>query len=154
MISMQIAAGMKYLASQRFVHRDLACRNCLVGTNLRVKIADFGMSRDIYTCDYYKVRGARGTTAELRRTNNVTCDVISVVFPLLAAAGRRFPSAARPVDVARERRVRKVHAGIGRVVFRCGVVGNLLAGQTAVLRLLQRRGNYCITSRLPSGRRR
>lgn len=52
---MQIAAGMTYLSSQRFVHRDLACRNCLVGLGLVVKIADFGMSRDIYTCDYYKV---------------------------------------------------------------------------------------------------
>ena len=46
---------MAYLAAQRFVHRDLACRNCLVGTDLVVKIADFGMSRDVYTCDYYKV---------------------------------------------------------------------------------------------------
>ncbi|XP_026821320.1 tyrosine-protein kinase transmembrane receptor Ror-like [Rhopalosiphum maidis] len=58
-ISLQISAGMKYLASQRFVHRDLACRNCLVGSDLTVKIADFGMSRDIYTCDYYKVGGSR-----------------------------------------------------------------------------------------------
>ncbi|VVC44016.1 Hypothetical protein CINCED_3A003180 [Cinara cedri] len=58
-ISLQISAGMKYLASQRFVHRDLACRNCLVSHNLTVKIADFGMSRDIYTCDYYKVGGSR-----------------------------------------------------------------------------------------------
>lgn len=46
---------MQYLAEQHFVHRDLACRNCLVGDNLSVKIADFGMSRDVYTCDYYKV---------------------------------------------------------------------------------------------------
>lgn len=55
-ISIQIAAGMTYLSAQRFVHRDLACRNCLVGSGLAVKIADFGMSRDIYTCDYYKVK--------------------------------------------------------------------------------------------------
>lgn len=55
-IALQIAAGMEYLAGQRFVHRDLACRNCLVGAGLTVKIADFGMSRDVYTCDYYKVR--------------------------------------------------------------------------------------------------
>lgn len=54
-ISLQIAKGMKYLASQRFVHRDLACRNCLVAEGPVVKIADFGMSRDVYTCDYYKV---------------------------------------------------------------------------------------------------
>lgn len=54
-ITIQIAAGMNYLSSQRFVHRDLACRNCLVGLDLVVKIADFGMSRDVYTSDYYKV---------------------------------------------------------------------------------------------------
>ena len=46
---------MVYLTDQHFVHRDLATRNCLVGDSYIVKISDFGMSRDIYTCDYYKV---------------------------------------------------------------------------------------------------
>ncbi|XP_016907662.1 muscle, skeletal receptor tyrosine protein kinase-like isoform X2 [Apis laboriosa] len=58
-ITIQIAAGMTYLSGQRFVHRDLACRNCLVGYDFIVKIADFGMSRDVYTCDYYKIKGSR-----------------------------------------------------------------------------------------------
>ncbi|XP_046385492.1 tyrosine-protein kinase transmembrane receptor Ror-like isoform X2 [Ischnura elegans] len=58
-VCIQIACGMSYLSAQRFVHRDLACRNCLVGADLTVKIADFGMSRDVYTCDYYKIGGSR-----------------------------------------------------------------------------------------------
>ncbi|NWI11898.1 NTRK1 factor, partial [Crypturellus soui] len=56
-IAAQVASGMVYLASLHFVHRDLATRNCLVGRNLVVKIGDFGMSRDIYSTDYYRVGG-------------------------------------------------------------------------------------------------
>ncbi|XP_054545446.1 BDNF/NT-3 growth factors receptor isoform X1 [Talpa occidentalis] len=58
-IAQQIAAGMVYLASQHFVHRDLATRNCLVGENLLVKIGDFGMSRDVYSTDYYRAESLR-----------------------------------------------------------------------------------------------
>lgn len=53
-ISKQIAAGMAYLSERKFVHRDLATRNCLVGEEMVVKIADFGLSRNIYSADYYK----------------------------------------------------------------------------------------------------
>uniref|UniRef100_A0A8C8RFG7 receptor protein-tyrosine kinase n=1 Tax=Pelusios castaneus TaxID=367368 RepID=A0A8C8RFG7_9SAUR len=53
-IAKQVAAGMAYLSERKFVHRDLATRNCLVGENMVVKIADFGLSRNIYSADYYK----------------------------------------------------------------------------------------------------
>lgn len=73
-IALQIANGMVYLSERKFVHRDLATRNCLINEDMVVKIAgknldkfilnlnvkqlllceDFGLSHKIYMQDYYK----------------------------------------------------------------------------------------------------
>eukprot|EP00045_Choanoeca_perplexa_P007790 m.71526 g.71526 ORF g.71526 m.71526 type:complete len:1506 (+) comp14220_c0_seq1:47-4564(+) len=49
----QAAAGMRHLADQHFVHRDLALRNILLGANNVVKISDMGHTRlleeDVYS---------------------------------------------------------------------------------------------------------
>ena len=56
-IALQIANGMRYLASYGFIHRDLAARNCLVGEDYIVKIADFGMTQNLYNKAYFRMRG-------------------------------------------------------------------------------------------------
>uniref|UniRef100_A0A7E4UPM6 receptor protein-tyrosine kinase n=1 Tax=Panagrellus redivivus TaxID=6233 RepID=A0A7E4UPM6_PANRE len=60
-IMIDIGRGCAYLEMNRHVHRDLAARNCLITSTsspMRVtKIADFGLARQMYINDYYRVKG-------------------------------------------------------------------------------------------------
>ena len=49
-----LASRVHFLANLfQCVHRDLAARNVLVASNYVVKVADFGLARDVYKNDQY-----------------------------------------------------------------------------------------------------
>ena len=54
-----IGVSQEFLASLSIIHRDLACRNILIGEDKSLKISDFGMSRVIAADDVY-VKSNRG----------------------------------------------------------------------------------------------
>ena len=49
----------EYLSSLKVVHRDLACRNILIGEGKILRITDFGMSRMVSMDDVY-VKTSKG----------------------------------------------------------------------------------------------
>ena len=55
--SYQVARGMDYLSSRQCIHRDLAARNVLVAEDYVLKIADFGLTRNVTNIDYYRKTG-------------------------------------------------------------------------------------------------
>uniref|UniRef100_A0A8C5FJS0 Protein tyrosine kinase 7 (inactive) n=1 Tax=Gadus morhua TaxID=8049 RepID=A0A8C5FJS0_GADMO len=57
-ICAQVARGMEHLSNHRFVHKDLAARNCLVSSQRHVKVSALGLSKDVYNSEYYHYRQA------------------------------------------------------------------------------------------------
>ena len=46
-IVQQLTRGLVYLASKRYIHMDIAARNCLMGENTVCKLADFGLTQQL-----------------------------------------------------------------------------------------------------------
>lgn len=53
-MALDVCRALAYLAELKYIHRDVACRNCLVSAERVVKLSDFGMTRPMYESDYYR----------------------------------------------------------------------------------------------------
>lgn len=50
----QVALGMETLSANRFIHGDLAARNCLLSPSMEVKICTMSVSQDLYRPEYHE----------------------------------------------------------------------------------------------------
>ena len=97
----QVALGFVALGQASLVHRDLASRNVLVDEYMHVKVADYGLSREVEeNCDYYTIQTHRAlplrwTAPEVVKTlrYTATSDVYSygvLIFEVFSFAERPY----------------------------------------------------------------
>ncbi|XP_036333186.1 tyrosine-protein kinase-like otk isoform X2 [Rhagoletis pomonella] len=55
-VAYQIARGMDAIYRARFIHKDLATRNCVISSDFIVKVSYPALSKDKYSREYYKHR--------------------------------------------------------------------------------------------------
>jgi len=64
-----------FYSVEQIVHRDLAARNVLVGNDNVMKIADFGLTRNVNQKDYYR-----------RTTDVCSCLIVGIVALAVATS--------------------------------------------------------------------
>ncbi|KAH8412856.1 hypothetical protein KR009_006270, partial [Drosophila setifemur] len=52
LMASQLAMAMEHLHNHGVIHKDIAARNCVIDDQLRVKLTDSALSRDIFSGDY------------------------------------------------------------------------------------------------------
>ncbi|KAL9924357.1 tyrosine-protein kinase Drl [Glossina fuscipes] len=53
LMSSQLAMAMEHLHNHGVIHKDIAARNCVIDEQLRVKLCDSSLSRDLFPLDYH-----------------------------------------------------------------------------------------------------
>ncbi|KAI6193021.1 Tyrosine-protein kinase [Aphelenchoides besseyi] len=126
------ALGIEYLHRKNFLHRDIAARNCLYDKNKRIKISDFGLSREGET---YKLTSSRRVPYKYLALETFTTYLFSRktdVWAYGVMLWEIFTNAAEPFSDKRMGEVKQLLTDGKRLEFPAGTPDNIreLAAQT------------------------
>ncbi|KAL7288681.1 hypothetical protein TKK_0017407 [Trichogramma kaykai] len=76
-IAIEVAAGLRHMHEHGLTHTDLASRNCLVASDLSIKVGDYGLGVEKYPADYY-VLGDRALPIRWTAPETIECTETTV----------------------------------------------------------------------------
>lgn len=96
---LDVTEGLKFMNEHGFIHTDIAARNCLVTSDLTVKIGDYGTSIEKYKMEYYIV-GDVAVPIRWCAPETLTCTATTIESKEVTEAGNVWSLAVLLWEIA------------------------------------------------------